>query len=108
MQKAAVMNTSPMTSLQRANRGEEKLWKIWWQWGIPLGMAANVLTVLAEVSREADYPATGDALDILKLLLYVGWFRLAWRCSKNTDHPVWTNLARLAIFLGFGVAAVTI
>jgi hypothetical protein len=102
------MNTSPLNFLRRANRGEEKLWKIWWQWGIPLVIVANVLTVLAQVSREAGQPATGDAIDILKFLLYVGWFRLAWLCSKNTDRPIWTNLARFAIFLGFGVAAVTI
>jgi len=102
------MDRNPITSLQRAHRGEEKLWKIWWQWGIPLGMLVNVLAVLAEASREAERPLAGEALDILKFLFLAGWFQLAWRCSKNTHRPIWTSLARLAILLGFGVAAVTV
>jgi hypothetical protein len=101
------MATTYSEQFQRANRGEERLWRIWWQWGIPLGLFANALTVLAEAFHDADWVGTGDAIDILKFLLFVAWFRVAWRCSKNTEHPLWTHLARLAICLGFGVTAIT-
>ena len=102
------MRPNPIASLQRAHQGEEKLWKIWWQWGIPLAMVANGLTVLAEVLRDTGHPAVGDAMDMVKLLCFVAWCRLAWHCAKNTDRPVWGNLARLAILLGFGFAALTV
>ena len=102
------MNISPMSALQRANRGDERLWKIWWQWGIPLGMLATALSLLAEASRVAGHLLGGDAVDFLKLLLIIGWFRLVWRCSKNADRPIWGNLAKLAILLGIGVAALTV
>ena len=101
------MKLNPMTALQRAHDGKEKLWKIWWQWGIPLAVLANGLTLIAEMVREAGHPAVGDAIDIVKLLLFLAWCRLAWRCAKNTDRPIWSKLARLAVLLGFGVAAVT-
>lgn len=102
------MKPNPIASLQRASRGEEKLWVVWWQWGLPLALLANALTVLAEAAREADRFAAGDALDVLKLLFFLAWLRLAWRCSNNTGHALWAKLARLALFVGFGLAAVTI
>ena len=102
------MKPNPIASLQRASRGEEKLWVVWWQWGIPLALLANALTLMAEAAREADRFAAGDALDVFKLLLFLAWLRLAWRCSNNTARPHWGALARLALFLGFGLAALTI
>jgi hypothetical protein len=101
------MDIKPTISLRRACQGEEKLWRVWWQWGIPLGLLLNVLTVLAEASRTANHPAAGDTIDIVKLLFFFAWCRLAWRCAKNTDRKIWSNLARLTILLGFGIAAVT-
>lgn len=102
------MDLNPIRSLQRAHSGEEKLWKIWWQWGIPLAIIANYLTEFAEALRDAEHPAAGDAVDVVKLLLFIAWCRLAWRCAKNTDRPIWGNLTKLAVLLGFGVAAVTL
>jgi hypothetical protein len=102
------MNTEGITPFERAQHGEERLWRIWWQWGIPLAMFASGLTVLAGMLHEADYRASGDALDVVKFLIYIAWFRMAWRCSKNTDQPLWTNLTRLAVCLGFGVIAFTL
>jgi len=97
-----------MTSLQRAHVGKERLWRVWWQWGIPLAALANGLNVVAEVFRESEHPAVGDAVDVLKLLFFLAWCRLAWRCAQNAQRPLWGRLARLTILLGFGVAAVTI
>lgn len=99
---------NPIPTLQRAHRGEERLWRIWWHLGIPLAMLANALTVGAEMLHEVDYRASGDTLDVIKFLLYIAWFRLAWRCSANTDNPIWTTLTRLAVGLGLGVTAVVI
>jgi len=97
-----------MSFLQRASRGEERLWKVWWQTGIPMALLAVALTLMAEDLRQANHDAAGDALDILKLLFFFGWLRLAWRCSNNTERQIWATLARLAIFIGFGLAVVTL
>lgn len=94
--------------LRRAIDGEERLWRVWWKWGIPVAVAANILTLFAEMAFMADYDTLGNATDVLKFLIYIAWFQMAWRCSKNTDNPAWTVFTRLAVALGFGVAAITL
>jgi hypothetical protein len=94
-------------SLLRAVKGEERLWKVWWLWGMPVGLGASALTLAAEALREALYYGSGDAVDVLKFLLYLIWFSAAWRCSGNVNHRIWTFVSRLAIALGLGVAAIT-
>jgi len=79
---------------------DTKLWKIWWLCGIPVAIATSVLSTYAELTRVAGDMGRGDLLDAVKLLIYLAWCTLAWRCSRNVDHAVWTPLARVAIVAG--------
>jgi hypothetical protein len=77
-----------------------KLWKIWWLWGIPVGWVASAMIVSAELIRSAGYWGYGDLLDVMRLLVYYAWARLAWRCSHNVENPRWTLVSRLALGAG--------
>jgi len=75
----------------------EKLWKVWWLWGIPVAWATTALVLAAEFVREAGLHAWGDLCDVLRLAIYWFWCRLAWQCSTNVNSPVWTVISRFAL-----------
>ena len=88
----------------RSATGQERLWKVWWFAGIPVGWATSALVLYAECLRSAGHDNWGDALDVVRLLVYFAWFRLAWRCSRNVDSPWWTPLAQGALAAGLALA----
>jgi fatty acid desaturase len=91
----------------RAFRGEEKLWKVWWLAGIPVGCITAVLILAAERLRASGTWAWGwgDACDAARLLVYLAWFVPAWRCSRNVRNLAWTPLARGALLAGLVLSA---
>jgi hypothetical protein len=92
--------------LQRSERGNERLWKIWWLGGLAVGWSASVLVVAAEELRAADYHVWGDVLDFARLLIYYAWLRFAWRCAGNVDHPLWAPVSRFALGAGLVFMAI--
>jgi hypothetical protein len=91
----------------RALRGEEKLWRVWWLGGIPVGCITAVLVLAAERIRASGAWAWGwgDACDVARFLVYLAWFGLAWRCSRNVQSAAWTPLARGALLAGLVLSA---
>lgn len=88
--------------IRAAAVGDERLWRVWWLLGIPVGLATSALTVGAELMRQAG-PALGgwaDLLDVVRLLVYLGWAQLAWRCSHNVEDWRWTSVSRCVISAG--------
>ena len=94
------MQTADRRYLRDAHAGEEKLWKIWWLWGIPVGWTASAFILFAEILRTAGHPGWADLLDVIRLLIYFGWARLAWRCSHNVSDGRWTLASRIALGAG--------
>jgi len=94
-------------SASRAFRGEEKLWKVWWFAGIPVACISGVLVLAAERLRASGAWAWGwgDACDVARFLVYLAWFGLAWRCSRNVQRTAWTPLARGALLAGLVFSA---
>jgi hypothetical protein len=92
---------SPRAISCEARAGSEKLWKVWWLWGIPVGWTARALIIFAEIVREVGYGGWGDLLDVARLLIYFGWARLAWRCAHNVQNRAWTPVSRFALGAGF-------
>jgi hypothetical protein len=85
----------------------EKLWRVWWLWGIPVAWLASALIVVAESARNTGYPGGGDVLDIARLALYWWWMRLAWKCARNVENPFWTYASRALLALGLVVNVLT-
>ena len=77
-----------------------RLWKVWCLWGIPVGWTTSCMIVFAESIRSAGYWGCGDLIDVLRLLVYFTWARMAWRCSNNVDHRGWTPVVRFTLAAG--------
>ncbi|CAG9260428.1 conserved hypothetical protein [Paraburkholderia unamae] len=81
----------------KAWRGEERLWKVWWLFGLPYGIVAGFILrtcVLLEVSTLA--------LLAVVMLYAAGlflWMVCAWRCAPNVRKSVWTSTSRALIVL---------
>jgi hypothetical protein len=78
----------------------EKLWRVWWLWGMPVAWTASALVLAAEYSRGAGQHDWGNAFDVARLGLYWWWMRIAWACSANVQNPLWSPLSRAALLLG--------
>ena len=89
--------------MREAASGAERLWRVWCILGIPVGLAASALTIAAEIVRDTGYAGWGDLFDVVRLLLYFGWARLAWRCSHNVQDRRWTAVSRFALSAGAGM-----
>jgi len=92
----------------RAFRGEERLWRVWWLAGIPVGCVTGALVLAAEHLRASGAWAWGwgDACDVARFLVYLAWFTLAWRCSRNVQRTAWTPLVRGALLAGLVLSAI--
>lgn len=92
----------------RASRGEARLWKVWWLAGIPVAWLTSALVLTAEHLRALGTWGWGwgDACDVARFLVYLLWFELAWRCSRNVRGTAWTPLARAALTAGLVLSAV--
>jgi len=78
----------------------EKLWRVWWVWGIPVAWAASALVLAAEYARSAGWQTGGHALDLVRLAIYWWWMRIAWSCAGNVANPIWSPLSRAVLVLG--------
>jgi hypothetical protein len=78
----------------------EKLWRVWWLWGIPVAWATSALAVGAEYARLSGHYWLGDAMDIGRLAIYWWWMRIAWSCAGNVTNPIWSPLSRAVLVLG--------
>ena len=83
----------------------EKLWRVWWLWGIPTAWLVSALILVAESARSAGYHSLGALLDLVRLAAYWYWLRLAWQRSGNVDNRIWTPVARIALAAGLVVNA---
>jgi len=78
----------------------EKLWRVWWLWGMPVAWASSALVLGAEFARTGGASAWGDALDVVRLALYWWWMRFAWSCAGNVANPIWSPVSRAVLVLG--------
>jgi hypothetical protein len=83
----------------------EKLWRVWWLWGIPMAWATSVLLILGETAHGAGHAGWGNLCDLLRLLVYWSWLRLAWKRSANVENRLWTPVAKLILAAGLVVNA---
>jgi hypothetical protein len=93
--------------MERAFRGDERLWIIFWYAGIPVALISGALVLVAERLRASGASAWGwgDVCDASRFLVYLAWFIPAWRCSKNVERAAWTPLARVALAAGLVLSA---
>ena len=79
--------------------------RVWWTAGIPVAWLITAFVLLAESARTAGLHGVGAALDVTQFLIYVAWFRLAWRASRNIRRFAWRTIAQGALATGLVLSA---
>jgi hypothetical protein len=97
--------------LLKAWRGEERFWKIWWFFGVPLQAAwwtAYFYFWSGTLAPETLFlltvwfwPVALYGLAIFAVLFLI-WSVLAWRCASNVTNTLWANFARVLIGVTLG------
>ena len=89
----------------RAGRGEERLWKVFWIYGVVV--SSGVVGVYIA--------AFDDAHVLLRQILlpcfaaYTAWILVSvWRCADNTNERFWGTLARFLTVAWAGNAALIV
>lgn len=85
----------PVAWVKRAWRGEEKLWKVYWVYGIFIPWIAYLVLVYGPwqlYKKPIITYAHFEAIDYIYSLL---WIVALWRCAPNANEESWMMLARI-------------
>jgi len=78
----------------------------WWLCGVPVIAMLVALSTFAEQRWLAGAPRTAALAEVLRLAVYWGWCRLAWRDAVELRRG-WTPVARAALAAGLVTVALT-
>ena len=82
-------HAAPLRRLERflssAAGGKEKLWRVWWMAGIPLGWTLSALLICAEDLRDGGYHGWGNFFDLARLLVLGSRLYLSARRGHGHD-----------------------
>jgi hypothetical protein len=99
-----------MSFIKRSWRGEEKLWRVFWLYGVLLGIAISIVYAIIKGLLDLGWPMVVAAMAFYAV--YQFWLLVSqWRCAWNVNWRGWGYIARFLVVLGFlgwifGVAAV--
>jgi len=82
------------------------LWKAWWLGGALVAALTAGLIWATERAYGGGYEALGDLGSVARILLYLIWLHMVWRCSRNVGRALWTYVARGLLVLGLIASAV--
>jgi hypothetical protein len=86
-------------------KADIRLWRVFWLGGAALAALTALLLWAAERAYASGHPALEALAGVTRIVLYLTWFRAAWRCSRNVTHAAWTPAARAALLLGLAATA---
>jgi len=88
---------------RKAWRGEERLWKVWWFVGAPLGILNAAVSIWLNEASETNSGMSSLFPLIAWLILvaaYFAWCHMALWCAKNVEIKAWEYLAKFLIIMG--------
>lgn len=81
-----------MNPIMRAWSGQERLWKVFWIYGVLFGIIIGIAAAIAGVSQTIPY--------IVANIIYGLWLVVAeWRCAFNATWKIWGYVVRVLIVL---------
>jgi hypothetical protein len=92
-------------SFKKSWKGEEKLWKVFWIWGVPIYLSAipiGSITMGIEMTNSNIFAIhlalLVGILGIIFAFIYPIIFCVSlWRCAKNSDKKIYLISARIFI-----------
>ena len=76
-----------------------------WAWGLALVVASGALLWIADDLRLARRAPWADALDVLRLLAYWAWLRVAWPAASQARAPLARAVLRALLVAGLVASA---
>ena len=76
-------------------RGEEKLWKVFWLYGVLLSIVVKISVGTLAAINPSIAGIILLSLMILNLPYLIWWLVSIWRCAFNVDVNFWGYLARI-------------
>ena len=81
-----------MSWIKRAWRGEERLWKVFWVYGVLLAAGLSIAAFIAKILLG---PVGYIVLAVVRIA-YSIWLLVAqWRCAFNVEWTFWGYIARI-------------
>lgn len=88
-----------MSFIGRSWKGEEPLWKVFWLYGVLLGIVVNILVEIIKDMQLGQWVTLG-ALGF-RYLVYGIWLIVSqWRCAFNANWSIWGYIIRTLLFIG--------
>lgn len=81
--------------LKNARAGQERLWKVWWELGVPPDLHYLSDQCIPCIRPQVP-PGSPVALvvGVVRFAVFAAWYRAAWLCARHVNHRIWTVLAR--------------
>jgi len=94
-----------MHSVQQAWRGEERLWRVFWVYGVALSIVGFFGSLAVELGTAMSSGVVGTPSESTWFLYYHIWLAVSecywvwlgvslWRCAFNVQRRVWGHGAR--------------
>jgi hypothetical protein len=93
---------------ERRAVGNSRLWQVFWLGGAALAVLTGLLLWAAERAYTSGHSALEALADVTRIVLYLVWFKAAWRCSRNVEHAAWSPVARAVLLLGLAATALLV
>ena len=82
--------------IKRAWRGEERLWKVFWIYGVLMGI---VFGLVGPIARSA-FGNIGFIVALVIQVIYWIWLLVAqWRCAFNAEWQIWSYVVRIFVVI---------
>ena len=85
-----------MVAVARALKGHEKLWKVFWIYGLA---AILVPQIIFMVLGDRSFLMNLKIMALLIDLSLMWWLVSTWRCAFNVDRRFWGYLARIYVLM---------
>jgi hypothetical protein len=85
----------------RVWRGEERLWVVFWLYGILLPFGFSLVLEVIPAALLGRFLITPQELFACWTILYFILLVPLWRCAKNVTDSIWTPLVRCSVVLLF-------
>jgi hypothetical protein len=88
-------------SLKSALLGRERLWRVWWVYGLSISVCTNILRIITIGADRWVHAGVGVVVGILTTV----WAVMTWRCADNSNLHIGAFVRASLIFGVIGLIA---
>jgi hypothetical protein len=86
-----------MNWIKRALRGEERLWKVFWIYGVVFSI---ILAIIGFLVSSGSGSTAGYVVLGIKIIYWIFLCIAQWRCAFNADWKIWGYVVRILLIIG--------